>query len=234
VSLAGRRWGAGVAGLLASFPVVAGPALLFFAIEQGTAFAADAAQAVLVSMIGVAASAVAYAWAALRTPWWVSLPVSWIAFVVVVMVLQGRWWTAPLAFVAAVTSFVVARALLPAGGSAAAGTRPRWDLPLRAIAAMIVVLSVTTLARRLGPTLSGAFAPFPVALSILLGFTHAQHGSSTAIRFLRGFLPGMISFAAFCLVLTVALVPLGTAAAFILALACTVPIQAVVLWWMQR
>jgi hypothetical protein len=36
------------------------------------------------------------------------------------------------------------------------------------------------------------------------------------------------------LAIAVALVPLGTAAAFILALACTVPIQAVVLWWMQR
>lgn len=34
VTLAGRRWGAGIAGLLAGFPVVAGPVILV-AVEQG-------------------------------------------------------------------------------------------------------------------------------------------------------------------------------------------------------
>jgi hypothetical protein len=33
-SLAGRRWGPPMAGLVASFPLVAGPALLFLAIER--------------------------------------------------------------------------------------------------------------------------------------------------------------------------------------------------------
>ena len=43
VSLAARRWGPGFAGWLAGLPVVAGPILVFIALERGAAFASDAA-----------------------------------------------------------------------------------------------------------------------------------------------------------------------------------------------
>jgi hypothetical protein len=124
--------------------------------------------------------------------------------------------------------------MLPRAGTTAARPRPIWDLPVRALAAMILVLTVTGLAHRLGPTLSGALTPFPVAISVLLGFSHAQQGSSAAITFLRGFLPGMWSFAAFCFVLSVTIVAFGAAAAFVLATACALAIQGGVLAWMQR
>jgi len=139
------------------------------------------------------------------------------------------------ALVSALVSFVLVRALLPVSRGGRAGIRrSSWDLPLRTLAAMVVVLTMTGLARRLGPTLSGAFTPFPVALGVLLAFTHAQQGASSAIQFLRGFLPGMWSFAAFCFVAAVAVVPLGSWAGLLLALAVVMPIQAAILWRMQR
>ena len=234
VSLAARWWGPRIAGLLTSLPIVSGPALFFLAVEQGDAFAAEAARAVLVSLIAVAVSGVAYAWVALRAPWWVSLPATWASFVVTTLLLQPMRWTAPVALAAAVATFAIARALLPAGGTHAMGQRPAWDLPFRAVASMVLVVSVTELADRLGPTLSGAFTPFPVALSTLLAFAHAQQGSGAAIRFLRGFLPGMFSFSAFCFVVTLTMTPFGRWVAFVLALAVVLPIQAVVLWWMKE
>src|SRR5262249_38702380 len=125
--------------------------------------------------------------------------------------------------------------LLPVSrGPRARTERSRWDLPLRTLSAMAVVVSVTGLGRRLGPTLSGAFTPFPVALGVLLAFTHAQQGASSAIKFMRGFLPGMWSFAVFCFVAALSVVPLGGVGGLLLALAAVIPIQAVVLWWMQR
>ena len=99
------------------------------------------------------------------------------------------------------------------------------------ISAVALVLTTTALARRLGPTLSGALTPFPIALTILMAFTHAQQGPPTTIRFLRGFFPGMWSFAAFCLVTTLGLAPLGKWLGFALALASVIPIQLAVLWW---
>jgi hypothetical protein len=233
-SLATRRWGSRIGGLLTGLPIVSGPALFFFAAEQGGAFAAEAARAVIVSLLAVAASAVAYAWAAVRTPWWISLLLSWTAFFVTVVLTQGAPWPPAVALAAALLASVAAQMLLPRAGTHAAKARPAWDLPLRVIASMVLVLSVTGLAHRLGPTLSGALTPFPVAISVLLGFSHAQQGSSAAITFLRGFLPGMWSFAVFCFVLSVAMVPLGATPAFGLATLCALLIQAVVLWALGR
>jgi hypothetical protein len=234
VSLAARRWGSRIGGLLTGLPIVSGPALFFFAVEQGQAFAAEAARAVLVSLLAVSASALAYAWAALRTPWWTSLPLSWASFFLVVLLVRHVHWPATVALVAALAGLVLAQVSLPRSGARAMRPRPAWDLPLRAVSAMVLVVTVTGLAQRLGPTLSGALTPFPVAISVLLGFTHAQDGSSSAISFLRGFMPGMWSFAAFCFVLSVTIVTVGTSAAFALALGCALAIQGAVLWEMRR
>jgi len=57
VTLAVRRWGPAVGGWLAGLPVVAGPVLVFYAIEQGDAFAAQAAHATLAGLIATSAFA---------------------------------------------------------------------------------------------------------------------------------------------------------------------------------
>jgi len=234
-TVAGRRWGPRVGGLLASFPIVAGPTLFFFAMEQGDAFTAEAARGTLVALVAVAGSGLAYAWASLGTAWWVSLTVSLASFVPITLALRGLGLSAPWALAAALASFVVAGALLPASPGAPARTaRSAWDLPLRTLSAMALVLTVTGLAGRLGPTLAGAFTPFPVALGVLLAFTHVQQGSASAIQFMRGFLPGMWGFSVFCFVAAVTVVPLGGWQGLLMALAPVVPIQLVVLWWMER
>ena len=235
VTLAGRRWGPRVGGLLASFPLVAGPILIFFAIEQGNVFAAEAARAALVALAGVSVSSLAYAWIALRTPWWVSLAVSWAGFVVTTLTLRDIRWTRLSALAAAAASFLLAQALLPRSrGAPVSASRSVWDLPLRTLSSVVMVSIVTGLAQRLGPALSGAFTPFPVALGVLLVFTHTQQGPATVTRFLRGFLPGMWSFAVFCFVASLALVPLGSGPGLLLALIAVIPIQAAVLWWLER
>lgn len=233
VSLAGRRWGPRVSGLLTSLPIVSGPALFFLAVEQGDPFAAEASRAALVALVAVAASGLAYAWASLRTPWWLSLPACWLSFVVVSLALLAGRWSAVAALAAALASFALARALLPAlPAPDRPPARAAWDLPLRMLAAMTLVMVVTELAYRLGPNLSGAFTPFPVALSVLLAFSHAQQGPATAIRFLRGFVPGMWSMAVFCFVAALTLAPLGRWAGFLLAVAVVIPAQGLVLWWL--
>jgi hypothetical protein len=60
VSLAARRWGPQIGGLLAGFPVVTGPILFFLSVEQGSEFAARAAQGSLLAVIACIAFGVAY------------------------------------------------------------------------------------------------------------------------------------------------------------------------------
>ena len=235
VTLGARRWGPRVGGFLASFPILAGPTLFFFAIEQGPAFVREAARATLMALVAVSVSGLVYARASLRTPWWASLAASWGSFVVATLALNSFRWPLTSALVVAVGSFFLVRALLPAArGAQVAAERSAWDLPLRTLASMVAVLTLTGLAEMLGPRVSGAFTAFPTALGILLVFTHAQQGAPSAIRFLHGFLPGMWGFAVFVFVLAVAIVPLGTWIAFPLAIASLVPSEAIVLLWMNR
>jgi hypothetical protein len=184
----------------------------------------------MVLMIG-AASTVVYAWLAVRLPWWASLPGSCAAFAVISALLERFHWHVLAALAAAVTSVTIARAVLPSmPGTESDPARPAWDFPLRAVSAVAVVLFVTALAPRLGPTFSGVLAAFPIALIIVLAFTHAQQGPSAAVRFLRGFIPGMWSATAFCSVIALAVAPLGKFAAFPLALLAVVIVQATMLW----
>ncbi|MBA4742452.1 MAG: hypothetical protein H2060_07065 [Azoarcus sp.] len=69
VTLAGRRWGARVAGRLSAFPVVAGPILLFVAIEQSVEFAAAAGAGTVAAIAAFAAYALVYSWLATRFAW---------------------------------------------------------------------------------------------------------------------------------------------------------------------
>jgi hypothetical protein len=235
VTLGARRWGPRIGGWLTALPLVAGPTLFFLAMEQGHAFAARAALSTLVGLIGVSAFAVVYGWTALRYGWPLSLLAAWAAFGFATVLAQAVEWAPTAALMATLAAFAIAARVLPAErGHPAALAPPAWDLPLRMAGTLAVVLTVTSVADRLGPALSGAFTPFPVALAVLLVFAHAQEGAPLAIRLLRGFLPAMWGFALFCVVVAVAMVPLGPGAAFLLALMVQMAVHGLVLWRMIR
>ena len=53
-SLAGRRWGPAVSGILVAIPIVLGPILLIITIEHGEAFGADTATSSLLALVALA------------------------------------------------------------------------------------------------------------------------------------------------------------------------------------
>ena len=85
VTLAVRRWGPAVGGWLAGLPIVAGPVLVFYALEQGNTFAAAAAHATLAGLIATVAFAIAYARLSTRLPWYVCMALGWCVFAAVVV-----------------------------------------------------------------------------------------------------------------------------------------------------
>jgi hypothetical protein len=229
VTLAGRRFGPRIGGWLNALPLVAGPVLFFLALEQGDIFVARAAEGTLAGLAAVAAFSVIYAWVAVARPWWVCVLVGWTAFALATLALQAVHWTAVSGLALALGAFGVAPFVLPPlPESPPSAAAPAWDLPLRMAAAVALVLLVTGLAAWLGPRLSGAITPFPIATTILLAFTHAQQGAPAAVGFLRAFLPAMWSFGIFCFVLAVGVVGLGRDLAFLLALALHLAMQGVV------
>jgi hypothetical protein len=231
VTLAVRRWGPAVGGWLAGLPIVAGPVLVFYALEQGNTFAVRAAHATLAGLIATVAFAVTYAVASRRLPWYACMVIGWSAFAVAVVLLYTLEPGIVLSLVLLVTATIVGRRTIrtepaapkPPDFGASRLRRVRLtvagDLPVRLVATAVLVLVLTGLAARLGPAWSGLLNAFPVLTTIVAVFSHVQRGAAAAAAFLHGYLQAIPGFALFCTVMTIALGSLGLWRALTAALA---------------
>lgn len=230
VSLAVRRWGAVVGGLLGGLPVVAGPILLVIALEQGRSFASDSAAGTEVGLIALGTFVLVYAYACGRRSPVASMLLGWGGFVAVDVVLSLVEPGPLVALAMAWAAFALTLRLMPAvePEEAVAVELPGWDLPVRALAAAAMVLALTAAADALGPEWSGLLAPFPIITTVLAVFTHQHHGPTETRILLRGLLTGLYAFALFAAVLAISLEHLGTAPSFGLALAACLGLLAAI------
>jgi hypothetical protein len=228
-TLAGRRWGPEVAGILVALPIVAGP-ILFISYEQhGSDFGADAAASSLLGLVALAVFAVVFTRTASRFGWAATVVTSWIVVLAADFVLSAVHVTAFVALGCTLIATAAAMMFMPRKVpevAAVTAQSPSWDLPARAVVTGILVLSVTTASSALGPHWTGLLAPFPVATSVVAAFVHAQNGYLVTARTMAGTLMGLFSFATFCFLVSVLVRPLG-GAAFVVGGAATVVVQLV-------
>jgi hypothetical protein len=226
-SLAARRFGSRIGGLIAGLPVVAGPILLVYALAHGRAFAAGAAAGTLLGLVSLIAFVVVYAHLAGRVYWAVGMLAGWLAFALSTLVFSAFTIPAGAALAIAGAGLIGGLALLPHPTIEQRSHRapPPWDLPVRAACALALVLTLTAVAGWLGPQLSGLLAPFPIIATVLATFTHNQRGTDELLRLLRGLVSGFAAFALFCFALAIALRHMGTASAFMLATAVALATQ---------
>lgn len=199
VSMAGRRWGAAVSGLLIGLPLTSGPVALFITLEHGTAFARQTASAILLGSISVALFCLAYGWLAkLGQPWPVAMVGGWLATILTTLALDPIRVPGLVALGMAAVVMLALNWLMPrAGASTAQGDAPWWDIPARMVVATAFVVALTAAAPSLGAQLSGLLATLPIYASILSGFNHRLLGADQAVRFTRGLALGLWGFIAF-------------------------------------
>jgi hypothetical protein len=88
-TLAGRRWGGLATGMVAGLPIVAGPILYFYAVEQGSAYAAAAVVATLMGMVSLSAFLLVYGWRSWSGGTALSsLLMGWVVFAVFTMLIN--------------------------------------------------------------------------------------------------------------------------------------------------
>ena len=229
-TLVARRWGHGVGGWLAGFPLTSAPVSVFLAFEQGPDFAAGAAVGTLLGLTALAVCCLVYGRAARHMGWMGSTAAGLGAFVACLALLSCLTASLLAAFVLVCATLAVAAAALPATSRGGAGIKsPPWDLPARMIVATGVVLALTAAATRLGPTLSGLFSPVPVFLLVLASFAQRSEGADASIRVLRGGVIGSFAFAVFFLVVGIGLGRIGIGATYALASASAIVVNAAVL-----
>lgn len=226
-SLAGRRWGPAVSGWLVGLPLTSGPVAFFLAVERGTAFAAAATLGALAGAIAEAAFCLAYAYAARRAAWPLSLAAASAAFIVVAAILQRASISLPAAALVAFASLVLALLVIPRTTiTTSPPTPPRWDLPARMVIATVLVLAITESAPVLGARLSGLLATFPVYAAILTVFAQRGATAASAVQVLRGLLWGLFGFAGFFVILGALIERVGITTAFAAASTGALVIQA--------
>jgi len=227
-SLAGRRWGHQVSGLLVALPLVAGPILLIVELEHGRHFASKTAAAALLGLVALCTFVVVFAQVARRGRWPLAVLAGWAGFLAVALAFGQVTLPAGVGLVFALGAFALAPHLLPEDPPEREDplvALPAWDLPARALATALLVLGLTGAAAGLGPRLTGVLTPFPVSNTVLAVFVLVLEGPVALDEFFRGFLRGAYGFAAFCFLVAVLVIPLGPAGAFLIALCGALVVQ---------
>ena len=235
-SLAARRFGTRVGGLIGGLPVVGGPILLVLTLIHGRTFGAHAAAGALLGLAALTAFVVVYGQVSTRRGPLVSVLAGWAAFLAAVALLSPLDVSRGLAVVAAFAAFAVGAALLPPPPERVRAARPpsRVDLPARALAALALVLILSAASGSLGAHVSGLLSPFPIITAVLAVFTHSADGNEEVRTLLRGFLVGFYAYAVFCFVVAATLENSSTAVSFAAAVAASVVTQLAVVGALSR
>ncbi|HXS34757.1 MAG TPA: hypothetical protein VN758_13390, partial [Solirubrobacterales bacterium] len=141
VSLAGRRWGVAVAGILGGLPVVAGPILVVLTLLHGQSFGAEAAAGTLLGLAALTLFVVVFGKASERVGPVPSLLAGWTAFLLAIAILRQLDLPLGVSLILVAAGFAAGRILLPAPAARPApiAALPWWDLPARALAALTLV-----------------------------------------------------------------------------------------------
>jgi hypothetical protein len=225
-TLAIRLWGPTAGGWIVGLPLTSGPISLLLFLERGPQFAAHAAVSTLLGINGVTTCVVIYAHGARRWAWPATTAASLLAFALTTLIMRAVNVSPLQAFLGAAFYCILGLAALPRGGSVGSGTVSRWDLPARIGLSLAMVLTITGLAERLGPVLSGMLSTFPIFTLITAAFSHRELGGGSATLYARGLLSSLIGFSAFFLVVALLLDRMGLAA-FVFATLASLSVGAI-------
>ncbi|MGQ5522286.1 hypothetical protein ACUHMQ_03395 [Chitinimonas sp. PSY-7] len=211
-SVAGKRWGPNIAGLMGGLPLVGGPVVLALWLGQGPEFAAQAAMAAPVGVWANIVYMLLVAYASARFAWYAAIPIGWVGYVAGGLLLNELGLAHSLWFGLAVIPglwFAATRAMPKPLAPPRAAHLPRIEIVTRMAAAAVLVLSLTGVSSLFGPTLTGIFTGAPVAATVIPAFTFANAGRDALLLALRGFLTGLMGFAVFFYVLAYCIPVLG-------------------------
>jgi hypothetical protein len=235
MSLAARRFGPKIGGLLIGLPWMTGPVIFFLGLERGDAHAAQLACGALLATISISAYALAYGRLGMSFRWPLSLSAGAIAYASVGWALSGLTLAPTPAALIGGSCLLATSVLIPAPRTGRpTHALPWWDIPVRMLASAVLVTIIALLSDRLGATASGIVASFPVLLTVIGSFTHHQWGSDALLALLRGITLSLQSFVMFFWVVGTFAEPLGLALSYAAATAAALCVSSALILVNQR
>jgi uncharacterized membrane protein (GlpM family) len=179
ISLVVERAGPFIGAMIAALPTAAGAAYVILAIEHPPSFIAASAVGSMAIGAAVSVFAAVYALLAQRGGLLLSLGVSLLVWFACAALLRQFDWTPLRALVLNAAVYGITVPLSWRYRSSAPPRqflRTRYDIPLRALAAAIVVVVVTTASQSIGSFASGMFALFPIVFCSSIVILHPRVG----------------------------------------------------------
>jgi hypothetical protein len=226
ISLAARRWGTGVAGLLSGLPMTSALVMLFLSLEQGTAFASMAVPGALAGLAAIQATYLFYFLVTRRVSSLTGCVLALAVYGAYLMSLLGMLALSIIATLLLVTLIVVATSKQTPPHVAAYVPLPRWVIPMRMLTATLLLLAITASATWLGPVVSGLLAPIPVIAWPLAVFVHVQGGRHELAAVIRGNAIGAVGVVSFYLTLKYSILQWGALASITAAVLLAVVVTA--------
>lgn len=222
VTLASKKWGNSIGGLLASLPWVAGPIILFIAFEQGTDFAIRSISGIMVGIVGWLVFCIVYITVGQRFNALISVLIGYLAYFLVGLALNPllpsfnvyQW----LAF--SLSALTIGFIFFPkvAVQKIAVGKKIKFEIPMRMLMITFFVITITFFAKSLGPEWSGILTPFPVMTAVLAFFTHYTQGIYQVRKIYMGLFTGTFGFTIFLFSQALLLPVFGIVLSFIIGI----------------
>ena len=232
-SLASRRWGDAMGGWLVGLPLTSGPVAVFLALEQGPNFVELSSAGSIAGSIAQACFCLAFASLA-SCGWPVAVAAGTVVFASAGLILQWARLSSLELFGLSIVALGVTLYAIPKSSTEASEVlHPWWDIPARMVIVAILVVGITSLARILGPGLTGVVACFPVFGIVLAVFSQTLRGPSGGTEVLRGMAMGLFGFAVFFYVLSLSIVDAGIPLAFVAATVSALCVQTASLKFIQ-
>lgn len=236
-SVVAEKAGPFFGGVIATLPVSTGPAYVILAVEHDDRFIADTALSSLASNAAMITFLVLLVRLAPYRSLAVTLGVAsavWIALAALQAVAEWTVWTAvPLVLAFYALAFPLARRPIPELRKTAAPAR-WYDMPLRALLVGVLVATVTSLSRVIGPAATGIGAIYPIALSSLVVILHLRLGGAAVAAAMRSALITNPGFFLCILTLHLLAEPAGRAWALTAALVVSLAWALGVLVWKRK
>lgn len=228
ISLAAKRWGTRIGGLLSGLPVTSASVMLFLSLEQGPGFAEKAVPGALAGVAAIQATYLFYFLVTRRLSVLPGCVAALVFYAAVAFLMSCIGWQAVSIVVALCLVAAIVRAT--AKGSEPAPGRyvslPRWIIPMRMLTATLLLLAITAGAQWFGPVVSGFLAPIPVIAWPLAVFAHVHGGRYELAAIVRGNAIGGVGVIGFYLALQGLVMQWGIFVTVALAVALAVVVTA--------
>jgi uncharacterized membrane protein (GlpM family) len=227
--------GPAIGALIATLPIAAGPAYVFVALDHDAQFISDSAIGSIAAHAATGLFSLSYVLLAQRFGLVLSVGGAVAVWFAVAFALRLVPWTFLSAAGANLATFAVCIALADRYRHVRMPPIDRrwYDLPLRALMVSCLVAAVVGLSGRVGPTVTGLLAVFPIVMTSLMLIFQVRVGGPATAALIANTLWGLVGFSTCLVTVHLATVPLGTWAGLALALTVSV-VWNLALWGLRR